>query len=174
MNEHPTGGRRRKTGGPPAQPPLPDLPPLPHGDESSDELDEEKDARRLRSTSTTPRSKPLRTRDPFDYDRIMGMNSARPSSEVSLLKAPFRDLILSWVSGALFVGESSRGLEAYLRESRKSTNHLMKTTLVYRKVRQVKCFKKHVSTRRVRQRMSLRSQEWTQSTEDRRRLTLAK
>ena len=54
---HPIGGRRRKAKGPPTQPSLPDLPPLPRGSDSSEELDEEKDAKRLRPTCTTPRSR---------------------------------------------------------------------------------------------------------------------
>ena len=63
------------------QPRLPDLPPLPRREDSSDELEEEIDAKRLGSTSTTPRSEPVRARDPSDYDKIMGINSVGPFSE---------------------------------------------------------------------------------------------
>ena len=67
---------------------LPDLPPmLAQGgvDTSSDDLEEEKDAvqepKRLRSTSTTPRSDSTRAREPFEYDRLMGVGSVGPSSD---------------------------------------------------------------------------------------------
>ena len=53
---HPTGGRRGNVKGPTMHLPLPDLPPLLHRDESSDSLEEEREAERPRSTSTTPRS----------------------------------------------------------------------------------------------------------------------
>ena len=78
---HPTGGRRKKAKGPPAQPALPDLPPLPGGSDSSDGLDEEEEAKKLRSTSTTPRSNSARGLEPFEYDGLMGINSVGPSSE---------------------------------------------------------------------------------------------
>ena len=51
VSEHFTGGRK-KTKGPHVQ--LPDLPSLPQGADSSDELEEENDTKRPRSTSTTP------------------------------------------------------------------------------------------------------------------------
>ena len=73
----------RKAKGPPMPNPLADLPPLPSGLEtSSDDLEKSKgEAKRLRSTSTTTRCEPLRARDPFEYDQMMGINSVGPSSE---------------------------------------------------------------------------------------------
>ena len=44
-------------------------------------IEKKGEAKRLRSTSTTPRSEPLRARDRLEYDQIMGMNSVSPSSE---------------------------------------------------------------------------------------------
>ena len=62
-----------------SQPQLPDLPLLPQGGEPSDELEEEKDAKRPRSRSTIPRSgKGL---EPYEYDRLMGVHSVGSSSE---------------------------------------------------------------------------------------------
>ena len=52
---------------------------MPQGDGSSDDLEEEKDAKRPRSTSTIPRSgKGL---EPYEYDRLMGARSVGSSSE---------------------------------------------------------------------------------------------
>ena len=65
--------------GPASQPQLPDLLPLPLGSDSSDGLEEEKEAKRPRSTSTTPRSgKGL---EPYEYNRHMGATSVGSSSE---------------------------------------------------------------------------------------------
>ena len=54
-------------------------------DTSSDKLDEEKgveqETKRLRSTSTTPRNDSVIAREPFKYDRLMGIVSAGPSFE---------------------------------------------------------------------------------------------
>ena len=96
-------------------PPVPNSPPelplLPSGLEtSSDDLEEEKgEPKRLRSTSITPGSEPLRARDPLEYDQFTGIRSAGPFAEagdelmektvkcINLLKAPFRDQILTLV-----------------------------------------------------------------------------
>ena len=60
---------------------MPDLPPLPDGSDSSDGLEEENEAKRPRSTSTTPRTGSARGVEPFKYDRLMGVASVGPSSE---------------------------------------------------------------------------------------------
>ena len=83
---HPTAGIRRKYKSPATraveeaverlQPPIPEY--LKGDDEDGTSgSEEEKDAKRLRSTSTTPRSG--RGTDPDDYDRVMGISSAQPS-----------------------------------------------------------------------------------------------
>ena len=65
--------------GPASHPHLPDLPLLPQEGESSNGLEEEKEAKRPRSISTTPRSgKGL---EPYEYDRLMGVPSVGSSSE---------------------------------------------------------------------------------------------
>ena len=87
-SNHPTGGRRRKIKAPPAPHLLPALPPM-AGLGSlhtlSDELDEEKgveqEAKRPRSTSTTPRSESAKAREPNEYDRPLGSGSVGPSSD---------------------------------------------------------------------------------------------
>ena len=79
LNEqyHPTAGRRRRHKSPAAVPDMHDLhlPSLP--DHLRTDADgpsyDEKGAKRLRSTSTTPRS--VRGTDPVDYDRAMGVTS---------------------------------------------------------------------------------------------------
>ena len=76
---HPTAGRRRRHKNPAAVPVMHDLtlPSLPdhlRTDEDGPSCnDDEKGAKRLRSTSTTPRS--VRGTDPGDYDRAMGVTS---------------------------------------------------------------------------------------------------
>ena len=76
--DHPTPGRRRKMKGPASQPALPDLPP-PLEDASSDGFEDEKDAKRPRSTSTTPRSgKGL---EPYEHNLLMGVPSVGSTSE---------------------------------------------------------------------------------------------
>ena len=76
---HPTAGRRRRHKSPAAVPVMHDLhlPSLPdHLRTDADGpscSDDEKGAKRLRSTSTTPRS--VRGTDPDDYDRAMGVTS---------------------------------------------------------------------------------------------------
>ena len=76
---HPTGGGRRKGKSPPGQPQLPDLPPAPQGGGLSEDTEEEKDAKRPRSSSTTPKSG--RGLEPYEYDRLMGAPSVGSTSE---------------------------------------------------------------------------------------------
>ena len=61
-----------------AQAMLPNLSPLPTGSDESDQLEQEKDAKRPRLTSTTPKSN--RGREPFEYDRLMGAPSVGSTS----------------------------------------------------------------------------------------------
>ena len=76
---HLTGGRRRRMKNPASQPALPDLLPPLEENVSSDGLEDEKDAKRPRSTSTTPRSgKGL---EPYEYDRLMGAPSVGSTSD---------------------------------------------------------------------------------------------
>ena len=83
---HPTAGKRRKHKNPATReaeeavnrlkPPV--LPEYLRGDEGDGPSgsEEETDAKRLRSTSTTPRS--ARGMDPDEHDRIMGASCAIP------------------------------------------------------------------------------------------------
>ena len=52
--------------------------------------EEEKEAKRLRSASTTPRS--FRGTDPDDYDRVMGVASVGPQETVELGERSDSDL----------------------------------------------------------------------------------
>ena len=85
---HPTAGKKENSNKNPAtraaeeavdslQPPV--LPEYLMGDDEDGPSgsDEEKDVKRMRSTSTTPRSG--RGADPDEYDRAMGISSAPPS-----------------------------------------------------------------------------------------------
>ena len=87
-DNQPTGRKRRKAKGPPVPNPLPDWPPLPSGLEvSADDLEEENgEGKRLRSTSTTPRSEPLRARDPFEYECSWGRLPQTPHFRVDKKK----------------------------------------------------------------------------------------
>ena len=91
MQEHPARARRRKVKAPPVQPQLPGLrPPLQEGN-SSDDLGEEKEAKRARSTSTTGREL-----EAFERDKLVGA-PADPLLKMGLGKRvnpeePFRRL----------------------------------------------------------------------------------
>ena len=80
-NRHPTGGKRRKYKNPTtssaASLPLPSLPD--HLIDCPSDDEKENEAKRLRSTSTTPKSG--RGMDPDEYDRMMGINPVDLSSE---------------------------------------------------------------------------------------------
>ena len=73
---HPTGGRRRKVKGQrPSRAASTARSSMPAEGDSSDELEDEKEAKRPRSTSTTPRSgKGL---EPYEYDKLMGSSLSR-------------------------------------------------------------------------------------------------
>ena len=81
----PTAGRRRKYKSPATRAAeeavdhlaAPILPELLRGDDGPSGDDEEKDAKRPRSTSTAPTS--ARGMDPDKYDRLMGTSSVNPS-----------------------------------------------------------------------------------------------
>ena len=84
----PTRGRRRMVNGPlvtnlPAE--LPFLAARQRLDTSSDDLGEERideqEPKRLRSTSTTPRSESARAWAPHDYDNIMGIGPVSTLSD---------------------------------------------------------------------------------------------
>ena len=79
---HATGGRRRKYKGPAAQASaqatLPDLPRRPDDSDVSRGCEAEKEAKRPRSTSTTPKS--VRGLEPYEYDRLMGVPSVGSTS----------------------------------------------------------------------------------------------
>ena len=84
---HPTTGRRRKYRSPATrvaeeatdrlEPPI--LPEYLKGDDGPSGDDEENDAKRRRSTSTSPKS--ARGMDPDEYDRLMRISSVKPSEE---------------------------------------------------------------------------------------------
>ena len=72
-SDHPTAGRRRKKSPLVAHLAPPVLPDHLRGDDDGPICcDEEKEAKRMRSASDTPRS--VRGADPDDYDRVMGVN----------------------------------------------------------------------------------------------------
>ena len=90
-SDHPTAGRKRKT--PPVHhlnlPALPDQ--LREDDDGPTCSDEEKEAKRLRSASTTPRS--FTGADPDDNDRVVGVSSWAPTKRLGLL----REMQLTWI-----------------------------------------------------------------------------
>ena len=86
---HPTRGGRRKVKGPPAHLPHLPLTALRRLDASSEEPGDERVPKRLRSTSSTPRSTtPVsdsgRARAPFQLDRLMRIGSVGSPSGVSI------------------------------------------------------------------------------------------
>ena len=85
-SNHPTSGRRRRHKSPAAVPQVHDLPlPLLLNQMGADEdgpscSEDEKDAKRLRSASTTPRSQ--RGTHPNDYDQVMRVTSVDSQESV--------------------------------------------------------------------------------------------
>ena len=85
QSNHPTSGRRRRHKSPAAVPPMHDL-PLPilldhmGAEDGPSCSEEEKDAKRQRSASTTPRS--TMGTLPYEYDKVMGVASVGSQESV--------------------------------------------------------------------------------------------
>ena len=92
MRYHPTAGRRRRHKSPAVEPHRPpSLPGHLRDDEDGPSCSEvAKEAKRLRSASTTPRS--FRGTDPDDYDQVMGVTSVGRRETVGLGKGSDSDL----------------------------------------------------------------------------------
>ena len=107
QQDHPTAGRRRRHKRPAATSQMHDLPvPLLRDHLAAEDdgpSEEEKDAKRLRSASTTPRS--ARGAHPNDCDRVMGVSSA--GSQESVRFGEENDLETECVSQGVAHNEES-------------------------------------------------------------------
>ena len=100
QRDHPTAGRRRRHKSPPIPPHMHDLPfptLLDHmgAEDGPSCSEEEKDAKCLRSPSTTPRS--AMSTQPNDYDRVMGATSVGSQESVRFGEEMTRNLRMSQI-----------------------------------------------------------------------------